>query len=168
MKLYTIIGALLVSANFAHAELGDTYAKSCSRFAGARGDVDSVNKYISWYFEDANPGNQLKWKATEQFRNNRCVMIGYSYPGDVAEGGIWQLMSRNSNDNQVWHEYQDGIAGHRTFCTNDEKLFAAVWVASGVTYVRVAEKTWLERNGVLVHDAPKNDSTLPPVQEGAI
>lgn len=165
--------ALLVLASTAHAELGDTYATSCNRFQGA-GTVDKINNVISWWLPDANPGDYANWVVTEQFNGNKCVVIIYSHhitaEGGISEEGIWLSLTRNSRPNQIWREYKDNISGNRAFATHDGKVYATVWNKGDYTFMRVAYKTWLERNHLFTapnQEEPTNN-TLPPVQESSI
>jgi hypothetical protein len=153
--------SIIAGASMAKAELGDTYATSCNRFGGT-GYVDKATNTISWQIKDIDSRNS-NWLVTEQFRNNQCVMITYTYAGTekVAEGAIWQTLSRNSTDKQIWHEYPDAPGGQRGFATTDNQIYGAEWTQGGLQQVRVAYRSWLERHHLL--ESPNN--TPPPVEE---
>jgi hypothetical protein len=167
MKIQSLIWAVIASAVMAsngYADLGDTYRTSCKRYGGP-GTVDQVNKTMVWVERDLNPSAPA-WYVTEQFRNNQCVAICYTSSvanSEILESAIWRQLSQNSTSAQVWYEYAKE-SGKRCFVTTDNKLYAMAWYnEAGYLKIRVAYKSWMNRNGVFSNDIQASE--LPPVEE---
>ncbi len=135
MKRYIILGALLVSAALARADLGDNYASTCKEF----NDRGAVSKDWIWYA----PMTEHKTGAWCQFRKNRCVAIGYQTTGAaneyIIDSEIWRLLLANSKG-VTWNEYSVTTAGTHCYVSADGLMFASL--TQNKQRLLVAYKTW--------------------------
>jgi hypothetical protein len=138
MKRYIILGALLVSAAFARADLGDTYAQDCRAYGG-RGTVDKKNHLIFWHYS--------KHYIVEAFVKNKCVMMclepdkGLVYTISDAQ----RIIAYNAGTNQLWRPYEAGPNFTQGWVTTDDLIYAGLMTTGSV---RVCYKWWLEGKGL--------------------
>ena len=147
MKYLITIGFCL-AAGTVWADLGDTYATSCTRFGG-RGRTDKETRSMLWV--------NGSWGIREFFYKNQCVCIYYNkMDGLITDSDIQWILKRNARENQHWQEYGKNEVG-RTWVTNDEQLYAQFSLDVSINgkrivqYLRVAYKSWLEGHGLLKH-----------------
>jgi hypothetical protein len=167
MKRYIILGALLFSAAFAQAELGDNYAQSCKRFNGSRGQVSK-----DWIYYPHWQENQVDYWC--QFRNNQCVAIHYQAgtDGSIIDSEVWRLLLVNSKG-VTWSEYSvDSASGTHSYISADQLMIATL--SQNKQTLLVAYKSWFDRHHKwntadgTQQGPPTNGNELPPVQEDAI
>jgi hypothetical protein len=167
MKRYIILGALLASAAFAQAELGDNYATLCKE-RGRQGVATATGQWVYW-----SPANEQGAEVWAQFRNNRCEALLWSFRDNLAfpEGEIWRTLVMNSHAAR-WHEYSTDLTDTRCFASDDGLMVA--WLSKGIA-LHLAYKTWVDRHhmwadrddyqGTPLDKKPSGDDALPPVQE---
>jgi hypothetical protein len=155
MKRYIIIGALLVSAAFAQAELGDNYAQSCKRFNGSRGTVSK-----DWIYYSHWNDHQVDYWC--QFRSNHCVAIEYAAPTDsqIIDSEVWRLLLVNSKG-VTWNEYSVTSTGTHCYVSADGLMFASL--TESKRSLLVAYKDWWDRHHMWNEPS---ENGQPPVEEG--
>jgi hypothetical protein len=158
-KLLLILTALtsLTIANVpAFANLGDTYAQSCSRFGG-KGTVDKKNHRMIWYLPNTHSF------VYESFVNNACVALlivpdeGYHFSVSFME----ELLSMQSAATQTWTRSDALDVNIAEWKTTDGLLMASL---SRQGNAQFAYTWWMERKG-LIQPAP--DYGLAPVEDNA-
>ncbi len=163
IKTYIIFGALLVSAAFAQADLGDNYSSVCREY-GSRG---SVSKDWIWYSGEA----QHKTNVWCQFRHNACVAIGYesSFKDEVIiDSEIWRLLLRNSKG-VTWTEYSvNPSTGVHSFVSTDNAMYATL--SENKHRLLVAYKGWFDRHHMWSDENGSDsnqptDNSQPPVED---
>jgi hypothetical protein len=180
MKRYIILGALLVSATLAQAELGDTYRHECQLF-GSRGGISK--DFMYWVVPcPATNGTMASWTVLEQFDKNArsvCIINRWDGTGIISEQVLWSALSKNVPSGFIWTEYEDYIAGHRAFHAVNDTLIATLYDDNGASTLRITSKAWLKRHNLWIDyksvpgqrnddGTPPANNELPPVEEHAI
>ena len=137
-----MIGLACAALTNAHANLGDTYDQSCTRYGG-KGTVDEQSHKMVWYSSSSHTF------IVEAFVNNRCVQIVRipedGYPkSDESVGKTIKAF----NSNPKWHASPYGVADSNIAeWANVDNTVIACLTKKGV--IQTAYVWWLRSKNLL-------------------
>jgi hypothetical protein len=149
-----LIGAALLAASSAFADLGDTYPQACAK-NGGQGFPDHQNKQMVWQYSNHIFG--------EIFTNNRsvCVILTPAPGRFYTPADAQRIFAMQSAPNQVWQAVPNGdprLAG--CWQTTDSQILGTLYRHG---HLQIAYSWWIKGKRLL-DTTPPNYGT-PPVED---
>jgi|SRR5215471_1732726 len=153
MKNLILVGAACLAASSTWADLGDTYAQSCTKFGGKGIAVKRLHE-VAWHLNNA--------VVLEAFVKNECVFMrlvpdkGVSYTTQ----DVQRLLVYNSGSKQIWTPFpvDTSLVDIAANWSTTDGLVIATLYTNGC--VQFAYKWYAEAKGLLAKPAPEESAPV--------